>query len=430
MTAEEIHEKLAQYVGSCLLSARVIQQQQENLTDAKGMSNAIRNMRKNLNLAKELLDVVEQEKTPLSNDVLKGLLKDLNRALSILPEEDEEQALLPFILEELKKPEYDNICYEQLKNEGGEQYKSVINIARARMAEAITEPFQLTISEKNIKKVLFPLDKVNTNIWSLLTTMDKDGQLTFAVEKRGSKRPVDIICGLDFSALETQPGLAVVKKLTAFDKRVYIAAAAVYSAGYEITTIAQIYMAMGGSGHPSQAMRDKINKSLTKMTVAHIYLDNISEVNAKYNVPRFRYDGALLPMERVSAIVNGQETDTAIHFFREAPLITFARERPQITTIPRQLLESPLSLTENNLLIDDYLIREISFMKKPNSKISRKMLFETIFEKTGIKDRKSKARAKDKIKRYLDYYKSYDKEKPFIKDYFIDDNETFVEIIL
>jgi hypothetical protein len=118
-------------------------------------------------------------------------------------------------------------------------------------------------------------------------------------------------------------------------------------------------------------------------------------------------------MERISAIVNGQTTDSAIHLFREPPLISFARERKQITTVSRKLLESPLSQTDSNLQIEDYLIEQISHIKSPKSKLKNKLLFETIFEKCNIKTPNQRARARETITKLLDHYKKHN----FIKDY-------------
>ena len=84
----------------------------------------------------------------------------------------------------------------------------------------------------------------------------------------------------------------------------------------------------------------------------------------KYKYNHFRYDAALLPLERMQAIVNGQTVDSAFHLFREPPLITFAKERKQVTTIERKVLQTPISKTNQNLLIEDYLLERSTFQEK------------------------------------------------------------------
>lgn len=266
-----------------------------------------------------------------------------------------------------------------------------------------------TITAIRTEKIEYPLDKINSNIWSLLTSIEPSGQIAFATEKRGSAKEATILYSINFDQLE--PELSVIKKLTPFDKRCYIAAAALYNNGNPIISAAQIYAVMGNRGRPNTNDVQKINSSLTKMAVARVYINNEQEitVNKKYN--RFVYDGPLLPFERVTAYINNQPCDAAIHLFREPPLVTFAKDRKQITTIPRKLLESPISKTNSNLRIDDYLIERISHIK--NGRVKNRLLFATIYKQCGITEKKQRQRAPEKIRRYLDHYKNCG----FIKEY-------------
>lgn len=330
------------------------------------------------------------------------------------------EQLRPYLEEELKKPEYGGRTIDDIMSFSSEDIaennliddlleKAVIAAKAAMLADRLP----VVSSNSHIADLDYPLDKINANIWRLLKDADKTGQLTFAVEKRGSKKTADIIYSLNFEALEEQTGVTITKKLTAFDKRVYIAAGALFNKGYDVVTPAQIYIAMGNTGRPNANDIKKINDSLTKMQAAHIYLNNESEHQLYKKIDRFIYDASLLPMERISAVVNGQTVDSAIHFFREPPLISFARERKQITTVSRHLLESPLSKTDANLLIDDYLIERIAHIKNSKGKSSNKLLYETIYDKCQITTKMQRSRAKEKISKYLDHYK----ECKYIKDY-------------
>ena len=155
---------------------------------------------------------------------------------------------------------------------------------------------------------------------------------------------------------------------------------------------------MGNAGLPSKAQIDRINESVTKMSGARIHVDNQAEADA-YNYKAFPYDGSLLPMERRSAIVNGQIVDAAIHLFREPPLMSFAKERGQVTAFKASLLQSPISKTEANLKLEDYLIERIS-----RSKGTCKILLATLYEKAGITTKKQKQRGPEKIEKYLQTY--------------------------
>ena len=256
------------------------------------------------------------------------------------------------------------------------------------------------IIAKKAEKLLYPLDKPNSKIWNMLAEADTSGQMYF---RTGKTKDVLVFYSINFDDLD--PALKISKKLTPYDKRVYIAAAALFNAGNDVVTATQIFREMGNSAPPAPDQIQKIWDSLTKMRSAVIQLDNQKETETikKYGV--FKYDGQLLPFERISAYINNTLTDAAIHLFREPPLVSFARQRNQVTTITRKLLESPISKTESNLQLEDYLLERIGHMKKPKSTTSRKILFSTIFENCGIESRSQKSRAPEKIKRYLEWYK-------------------------
>ena len=275
------------------------------------------------------------------------------------------------------------------------------------------------ITEKGIKNVEYPLDKINNNIWTSLLTADKNGQLTMAFDtmKQGAELQPLVIYSIDFSALEDA---SIIKKLTAFDKRVYIAVNGLYSAGYDIITINQIYSVITNrKTKPNSKDREKINKSLSKMA-ARLHLDNTKELTETYaKYPRFKYDGALLPFDRIEAEANGNITE-AIRIYRPAsegaakdralPLVQFAKQRGQYTTITSRVFGA-LSLTDGNLEIEDYLIEQIGHIKR--GLINPKMLYESILAATHQTTRNQRARAKEKIHALLEHFQT----TGFIKDY-------------
>ena len=250
----------------------------------------------------------------------------------------------------------------------------------------------------------YPLDKVNSNIWSLLQDTPPDGQLQLGLNmaKTGSKTPVPVYLSIDFSHLEEE-GLHIAKKLTPFDKRVYVAVSALYNAKVNPITLTQIHYAMGNIERPARSHLMKIQNSIKKMKLTEVWINNIKEAEV-YNYEQFPWDGTLLPCEKITAVANGKITDAAILLYREPPVISFAKERKQITTITVKVLQSPISKTDSNLLMDDYLIERICRAKRNGQ--SCKILYETLYEHAQITTYKQKARAPEKIKTYLDHYKA------------------------
>lgn len=286
-----------------------------------------------------------------------------------------------------------------LADTGGDLPKVAAALLEDAAAATDAENIPKKITIKRAETIEFPLDKINSNVWNLLET-DTDGQLTFKMEKNGSRKEVNVIYSINFEEIEK--GITITKRLLPFDKRVYIAVSALYNAGNDIITLTQIYHAMGYTTDPCKTDLNKINDSISKMMIAKIYVDNRQEADT-YKYPSFIYDGLLLPLERVSSIVNGKLTNAALHIFREPPLIEFAKIRNQITTLDVKLLQSPISKTNPNLLIDDYLIERIARAKNGNGQ--KRILYKTLYEKAGITTTKQKQRTPAKVERYLKYYK-------------------------
>lgn len=255
-----------------------------------------------------------------------------------------------------------------------------------------------------LKEIDIPIDKVNRKVWSLLE--DTQGQLTFFanidMSKKGSKIPVNLKYSIDFFALNDSDNVKITRKLEPYDRRVYIAVGNLYKHS-EYMSVQQIYNAMGYNGNASATDIEKINNSLTKMAMARVYIDNFAEVDAHYRYPYFKYDNYLLPIERIQGVYNNRSV-TLIRPLQEPPLLTFARQRKQITTVDIKLLATPLSKNNSNIELEDYLLEEIARIKKGDR--NRKMLYDTIFKETHITQAKQKQRAPEKIKRLLDYYKS------------------------
>ena len=282
-------------------------------------------------------------------------------------------------------------------------------------AEIAAEDIQRIIAREPPERLDYPLDKPNRLLWRLLEEAE-GGQIgidfdTTKQSMKGKGKDAIVYYGLDFSQCNKPgSGITITNRLTPFDKLVYMAAGALFNAGSNVFSIAQLYRMMGYDGRPSDTDRKKIDESLTKMT-SRLFIDSTKEAEVNKSYPPFKYDADLLPFERLEVYINNQPT-TAIHLFREPPLIAFARGRKQITTISRQLLMPPLSKTSENLSIQDYLIDRISHIKN-NKKLSRKLLYKTIFENCNITGSKNKQRAPGKIKKFLDHYV----KQGFIKSY-------------
>lgn len=358
---------------------------------------------------------------------LRDVVKDLFPAIFEIAREMAE--LEPYLQEELKKPEYEGKTFDdllaELEEEGRKPSEGLPagTLARkvwdaAKAAKAAAENVEPTrAAAKRAEAIEYPLDKPNSIIWRLLEK-DTGGQIKFNMAKYGSRQQVPAFYAINFDDLGDD--IQITKRLLPFDKRVYIAISALFNAGNNVISLTQIYFAMGNTSRPPSDALEKINDSITKMTTARIYFNNEQEAK-KYKYPHFKYDGALLPIERGTAVVNGRLADAAIHIFREPPLISFAKQRRQITTIDIKLLQSPVNKTDANLQIDDYLIERISKGKNGKAKSCR-ILFKTLYDHAGIATKKQAQRAPGKIEKYLQHYQ----KEGFITRFTMEDDGTTV----
>ena len=399
---------------------------QSGIVPQAALDGAVKSLQEIIEIAKWAKDEAQEMFTPELRRLfdLRDTLDTFNWKTfieSVKAGEERIKALEPFLAAELpairKQPGYEAATLEDLESyigldgqtiaetSGGQPIPPFIRDAIERAAAAAFRVNFPAATARRAEIIEMPLDKVNSKLWTMLQETKAGGQLKLwplKAEKDGSEKELSIMLGLDLPDLE-DAGVKITKRLTSYDKRVYMAISALFNAGNNVISLTQIYYAMGNTGKPAAYQIKKIQDSITKMNLAHVYIDNTQEVTV-YNYPRFSYDASLLPMERGSVILNGKITDAAIHIFREPPVITFAKQRKQITTITVKVLQSPISKTDANLLIDDYLIERIAKAKRTGSR--GKILYSTLYEAAQITTKKQRERAPEKVKTYLEHYKT------------------------
>ena len=224
---------------------------------------------------------------------------------------------------------------------------------------------------------------------------------------------------LDFSELD---GVKISRPLTSFDKRVFIAISNKREAGQEILTFSQIYEAMGGISRPDKSIRDRIIESIETMSRAIVSIDTTEENKIYPRLDKIVWESQLLHIEKVKGYSRGQITDYAIRIIETPKLYLFAKQRNQITSAPLELFESPISKTEANLSLEDYIFPRIARMRN-STKISRTILIETVCQKCNITTKKQRQRLPGKIEKYLKHYVSVG----WIKSYKLTDKS--IEIV-
>jgi len=237
-----------------------------------------------------------------------------------------------------------------------------------------------------------------------------------AAARKGETRQPEAVIRylLDFG--DEESNLTFSKQLTQYDKRVMLAAAELYSSGNPIFSASALYRQMGNRSRYDSNAKRKITDSLEKLSTTRITISNEKEASL-YNYPLFRHRRYLLNLNVTEAIVNGQLAEAAFELKEEPALLLFARQRGQVTIVPRAILESPLNKTEENLAIEDYIIRRIQRHRRDSAKGKGKgsrsaganrqplrILFATIYEHSNVTEKKQKQRAKQRILQLMEHY--------------------------
>ena len=265
------------------------------------------------------------------------------------------------------------------------------------------------INTKKLDNIAFPLDKVNSTLWHGFPIGTLTGLKAESDKDSRSGKQANILLFLDFTALG---GVNISRELTVYDKWVWNACANLKEQGHDVITAEQIYKAMGNSGRPNPKTKEKILESVEMISRARVSIDTTQEHELYPKYDRLKATFPLLATEICTAYARGQVIEDAIRIIEMPKLFTFAENRQQVTRLPLNVLESPISKTDDNLLLSDYLLTRISKMR--NSKyVKRTILLDTIYQKCGIEERYEKFRAREKIEKILNHYKQIG----WIKDY-------------
>lgn len=141
-----------------------------------------------------------------------------------------------------------------------------------------------------------------------------------------------------------------------------------------------IYKAMGHTSNPPKKEKERILNTVRILFITSVYIDNTEEIdNLRYKYIRHKGLFHLLEGEIQTAEINGNTVKDALKLIAEPWLMTWAKERKQVTEIPTTMLQIPLSATEATLALRNAIIRRIT-LKGSNNKIK----YETLYKEIGI----------------------------------------------
>jgi hypothetical protein len=278
---------------------------------------------------------------------------------------------------------------------------NIIEILKKAAASFQKDHVTASVGAKVPESIAYPLEKAATTLFSGMQI----GRIPLKAEPNGKSEVTNYIT-LDVDELpEDNSVRAVWSGLSIFDKRVYISIDALLRAGNEYMSASQIWRAMGNDKAPSQDQIKRILESCEKMSKCRISFDNSEEVKAGYHYDAISIKRAyLLPMEmKVDIAINGKIVKNCIQIIRPSlPIMEIARSKRQCIPYTHEQLAIPLSMTDDNLKLDDYLRRRIA-----RNEANRKIMRQTVYDNCGISksDRKKRARFDEKMRKLFARYK-------------------------
>lgn len=185
-----------------------------------------------------------------------------------------------------------------------------------------------------------------------------------------------------------------------------------FIAGDKYMTISMINDTMNGrnSGEPPTEKKYKqIENAIRIMRGTLIRIDATEEAKKLYPkleplLESLTKESYLLPAEYTKAIINGQIVD-CIEILKKPLLLSYAEAKNQISTNELNLLAVPLNATEDTDKIKNYLLEQISIMKREKSHRNNIIRYDTLYTLLEVdNDRTKRKRIRDNVKIILEYW--------------------------
>lgn len=283
------------------------------------------------------------------------------------------------------------------------------------------------LKEKNIPLFL-PLDRSQELFSTALLELTKQGY-GLAYRRENKKKGITE-AGYIFAAAysELAKHYPELGKMGEYAKGVHNAVCGLFFLYPDsIYTLQQIYEHNGGTGNCPESERQKILRTLEKMTfrIRIESTDFIDDYGSKkkrrspQTSKALRIYRRLLDYELIEAVENGKVINCGIRILQEPPLLSIAKLWNQFTLLPCEILQieqkdgERRQKSETFRAIRMYLATYISKLKNPDREtpLPNKLSFNAIYEACEIdptdrRQRKKKSAAKKIIVESLEHFKN------------------------
>ena len=260
------------------------------------------------------------------------------------------------------------------------------------MANSVTyfgEQSQANVRTFQSDNILLDVNKITQLAFNETTNINfyTDEPIKIAMEHKGSKKQINTFVTITFDADGMkEKGLSIFgpEKLNPFDRIVLDAINTLFIEGKNrYMTLNMIYHVITGSEDKtiSPQYAKEINNSITKMMFTHIVIKADEEAIMYKKLKDFFYDSPILPAERMTSILNGNEV-ACIHLLANPPLYVYANNKNQIARVNIELMKLPFAKekreTKNYLILAFYLLRRIIALGRTSNFIRYATLYHDL----------------------------------------------------
>lgn len=236
---------------------------------------------------------------------------------------------------------------------------------------------------------------------------DETHQLSYAIKRSKKNKeittiPVFYSYTFDESIMKDN-GLE--KNFDAFDLFVITVLDNLYAAGNNTVSVTKIYHEMGGKGNPGSKHLEPIYNTLAKAQATIITIDD-NEVQKAWGKPTHKqYRG---PVMQISIIAekykaSGKISDIQVKIYDYSPFMRIAKPLGHIEGWSKKILQLYSGRkTKRYHSVLQYLMSEIAWMRKPNSKRKKMITYRDLYKKTGANTAREQQLTKDMMYRILD----------------------------
>ena len=283
--------------------------------------------------------------------------------------------------------------------------KPLGGLAPSRIGDTPSLPFSYPESH------LQNLTKASYKIFSRKTTLDQLQQFELDITPNNKAVTTSYSVTVDMNA----PELKGTENITEYDESVFNSVVSMINAnphGYFTARQLATHLLYGdnpSNSQPSPQQIGAVTKSIEKQRHIDITIDwtDHAKLNGLPEGATYKVKGYMLPVEEHTVTMNGQEV-RAYRLLKNPPLLEYASSVGQIGSHPVKMLNVPINLDEQKIVIRDYILKEILHLKNPKARWGNTITLEKIITIAGENPdtitRKKKSALLKATRSMLDYW--------------------------